>query len=80
MANSVIDERTANRNYPKPHIQNDGDKDVERLRLALNKLDSDMQNVMNQADALQASKTDKTLSDAQQNQVDILSALVYSTL
>lgn len=80
MANPVIDEKTPSRNYPKPHIQNDGDKDVERLRTALTSVDADMQSVMNQANGLQLAKADKTTTDDLQSQITTLSALVYSTL
>ncbi len=80
MPNPVIDEKTPLRSYPKPHIQNDGDKDVERLRTALSNIDADMQAVMNQANGLQATKADKTTTDDLQSQITNLSALVYSTL
>lgn len=80
MPNPVIDEKTPSRSYPKPHIQNDGDKDVERLRTALSNIDADMQAVMNQANGLQATKADKTTTDDLQSQITNLSALVYSTL
>ncbi len=80
MPNPVIDEKTLNRNYLKPHIQNDGDKDVERLRTALDKADADMQAVMNQANSLQTAKADKTTTDDLQSQITLIAALVYSTL
>jgi|1048.fasta_scaffold27176_2 hypothetical protein len=38
----TIDQTTANRSYPKPHVANMLANDVERLRLALDAIDSDM--------------------------------------
>lgn len=80
MPNPVIDEKTPARSYLKPHIQNDGDKDVERLRAALTSIDADMQTVMTQANGLQTTKADKTTTDDLQSQITLIAALVYSTL
>lgn len=72
----MIDQKTANRQYPLPHIQNPGAQDVERLRSTLNAIDDDVT-------ALNiglGTKADKTTTANLQAQIDELSILIYAGL
>lgn len=74
------DQKTANRAYPLPHIQNPGAVEVERLRDTITAIDGDVTTLDEGITDLQATKADKTTTANLQAQIDDLSIFIYAGL
>ncbi|MFZ6732471.1 hypothetical protein ACO0LG_11155 [Undibacterium sp. Ji42W] len=74
------DQKTANRAYPLPHIQNPGAVEVERLRGTITAIDADVDALNGAANQLQLTKADKTTTANLQAQIDDLSIFIYAGL
>ncbi|MFZ6875382.1 hypothetical protein ACO0LF_25225 [Undibacterium sp. Di27W] len=70
------DQKTANRQYKLPHIQNTGAEEVTRLRDTITAIDADI----NTLGMVQAGKADKTTTANLQAQIDDLTTLIYAGL
>lgn len=70
------DQKTPNRQYNLPHIQNPGAQEVDRLRDTFTAIDGDV-TALNVG---LASKADKATTNNLQAQIDDLSILIYAGL
>ncbi|MFZ3002547.1 MAG: hypothetical protein WA071_19685 [Undibacterium umbellatum] len=70
------DQKTPNRQYNLPHIQNPGAQEVDRLRDTFTAIDADI----NTLAVVQAGKADKTTTANLQAQIDDLTTLIYAGL
>ncbi|MBI3727083.1 MAG: hypothetical protein HY254_01995 [Burkholderiales bacterium] len=72
----MFDQKTANRQYPLPHIQNPGAQEVDRMRTAFTAIDEDV-TALNVGLGTKASKA---TTDNLQAQIDDLSIYIYAGL